>query len=358
MRNNIVEIYEMIDIMDEFINSNNKQIYVGGCVNTNIRDIVLEAASSRYMPYEILIVEGCQDIVEMMNRYPYDKTRHIFYATMFQTFVVNGVNGYNEFKPSILQPKPEYRTLINTFMISKFKCIIVADAHLIQQEYINALTNTFSGQLIYVVDPFDINGEKYSHVPTITDSLTKVSLINALARSVYDIDSRAIDYKVKCEVVEKKSMSKRSIGKIDNNQYISDDEDLIEIIRMKQINSKFRKHHKMIVSGDKIYQCQSEYGNIVTLNKDSMFTIQTSSENPMIKLKLHYSSYTFMQDISYMNDPPTHMIPVKPANIISINEASKHKFVNSVLVLTHDLVDKSIKYSMLKNSMNLTVIHI
>ena len=358
MRNNVVEIYEMIDIMDEFINSNNKQICVGGCVGTNICDIVFEAVSSKYMPYEVLVVEGCQDIVEMMYKFSCDKTRHIFYATMFQTFVVNGINGYDEFKPNILQPKPEYQTIINESILKQFKCIIVRDAHIIPREYITALTRTFNGQLIYIVDPFDINGEKYSNVPTITDSLSKVSLIIALARSVYNIDSRAIDNKVPCNVSEKKSISRRSIGKIDNSQYISDDEELIKTIRMKQIDSKFRKHHKMIVTGNHVYQCKGEHGNLITLNKDSMFTVQTASENPMIKLKLYYSPDTFMQDVSYMDDPPRHMIPVKPANIISVHEASKHKFVNSVLVLTHDLVDKPTKYSMLKNSMNLTIVHV
>ena len=357
MINNIVEICEMIDIMDEFINSNNKQIYVGGCVGTNICDIVFEAVSSRYMPHEVLVVEGCQDIVEMLYKYTYNKTRHIFYATMFQTFIVNGINGYDEFKPALLQPKPEYHIIINESILKQFKCIIVRDAHLIPQEYITALSITFNGQVMCVFDPFDINGEKYTNVPTIVDSLSKVSPIIALARSVYDIDSRAIDNKVQCNVSEK-SMPKRSIGKIDNNQYISNDDMLIETVRMRQLDSKFRKHHKMIVKGDYVYQCYGEHGNLITVNKDSMFTVQTSSENPMIKLKLHYSPDTFMNDVSYMNDPPRHMIPVKPANIISVNEASKHKFVNSVLVLTHDSIDKPIKYSMLKNSMNLTVVHV
>lgn len=358
MRKNIVDISEMISIMEEFIDLGDEQIYVGGCCGTNICDIVFEAVSSTYMPYEILVVEGCQDIVEMLYKKSDNRTRHIFYAEMFQTYFVPGI-GYNEFKPALVQPKPEYQTIIIREKIEKFKCIIVRDAHLIPREYITALSRTFNGKLICIVDPFDINGEIYSSVPTITDTLSRVSPIIALARSVYDIDSRAIDNRVQCNVSEKK-LPKRSIGKIDNNQYIAINNELIESIRMKQLESKFRKHHKMIVTGDRVYQFYGEHGNLMTVNKDSMFTVQTSSENPMIKLKLYYSSETFMHDVSYINDTPRHMIPVKPANIISVYEAYKHKFVNSVLVLTNNDVDinPSFKYSMLKNSMNLTVVRI
>lgn len=354
--NNIIEVNEMIDLLDEFITSSKRAIIIGGCCGTNITEIAIESALSQYINNECLIVEGCQDMVgiyQNINKNCFD--RHIFYAEMFQSVVVDGINTLDEFKPMILQPKPEYQTIINYSLLSKYKCIIVRDTHLIPAEYIRAIQENFNGKIIFICDPFDIGGMIYQYAPTIIDSLTKMSLTLALARNVYEIETRSIDKSFRCSVCDNKKINQRSIGKIDSYQYISDDESLIQMVRSKQLDNRFRKHHKLILSGDKIYNRINENGKIIPLTRNSMFTVQTSSENPMIKLKLHSSPDVFMSDVSYLNDAPEHMLPVNPSNIISIDESRHHMFRDVMCVFTSSTVNKSTKYSLLKNSVNLTI---
>jgi hypothetical protein len=120
----------------------------------------------------------------------------------------------------------------------------VNHAELIPRDYLNALRKTFAGRILFIVDPLDANGIYYNGIPTIVDSLTKQSPLIALARSLYNIDTRAVDRKVKGSFKEIK-VSKRSVGKIDINQYITNDDlilSLFAISSFARISEEIRRY--------------------------------------------------------------------------------------------------------------------
>jgi hypothetical protein len=248
-------------------------------------------------------------------------------------------------------------------ILQNYSVIIINDTHLIPNIYLDAICQNFIGKIICIVDPFDIYGEAYSNVPTVVDSFNKITPINALARETYGIDTRIINKKAK-GIISTTKMGIRSIGKIDNKQYITKDPEIIDTVRHKQLRVPIRKNHKVLVTGDSLYESLNSNSvtkhNVVT--KNSMIVVDTVQTKPLMRLRIYSSSRTFYGDLVYIDEPFVRHkcnILCKPANILSVDESAYHRYKHSVLVSTDSShFTPRERYSILKNSMNLTIVKI
>jgi hypothetical protein len=223
---------------------------------------------------------------------------------------------------------------------------------LIPKSYVDAICNEFGGKVLLIVDPLDLFGEQYfGQIPTLYDSLTKQSTIHAFARSIYGIDSRAIDRKIKCDFKSVK-IQRRSIGKIDGNQYVTNSESILQTIRDKQLQSPFRRNQKMITAHSHVIFIMDQDGKPCAIGPHTMFSISTVSR-PLMKLRIHSSASNIYAGISYLNEK--RGLHVKPANIISLDEAAHHRFQSVVLILGEEPMNTRMWYSLLRNVNTLMV---
>lgn len=352
--NNILEIYQMIDLLEDFFNNSDKHdIVVGGIAGSGLFKHAIDAALTNNQFVRILTVEGCQDYIGLM-RTPI--ANHLYYADLFFDVLCDTIYNYDPFKPKMFNPKPEYSKQLNMKLLTNYDVIIINDSHLIPVEYLNTLVNNFCGKVCILVDPYDINGELFTAVPTITDSLSKQPPIIAMARATYDVDTRGIDRSIKGTITEGK-INKRAVGKIDDKQYITNDVYLADIIRHKQLRSNFRKNHKLLITSDRINTNTDQNGRSHALTKNSMCVVMSASSKSFMKLRIYSSKSICSSDVSYLDDPPSNMIRVKPANILTIDESVFHRYNHTVLVCNEPLTQRQ-KYSILKNSNNVTVGHL
>lgn len=345
-----LEINEMIDLIDDFLqNEDSHQLMLNGMIGSGLSTLTIQQTLLYYKFPKILIIEGCQDYIGL-DKVPIKN--HIFYAQAFVEMMIDSIIEYDCFKPQILNPYPEYQQILNMNMINEYDVIIVSDAHLIQSDMLNAIIKNFSGKIICIFDPFE--SDAHLPFPVLTDTLSRVSPMIAMARSIFGVDSRSIDRSIKCGVNEAK-VSKRSIGKIDTNQYISNDPCLINIIRDKQYQTVFRKHQKFLVSDNHLTQFTDEVGQIITIRKNSMFTID-SNVKPLMKLRLYGSKQYFFTNITYSDEPSYYSYPihVKPGNILNLEEQMHHRY-NHAIVITAETLSPAQRYSLLKNSNYLTI---
>lgn len=349
---NVYEIYQMIETLEDFFFANDSRvnhIIVGGMVGSHIFKHAIDAALVTYPFEKILVVEGCQDYIGLTkNR----MTNHVYYADLFMDVLCDSIIPYDPFKPKIMNPKPTYAKQIDLNRMAYYDVIIVNDAHLIPSGYLNAIKNNYSGKVCIIVDPFDIGGEMFEGIPVLTDSMNKLSPMIAMARATYDVETRAIDRTIKGHVTEGK-INKRSIGKIDDKQYVTNDEYLADVVRHKQLQSQFRKNQKLFVTSDKINtSIDGLFGNSLTRN--SMCVVMSASSRPLMKLRIYSSKIMYAGDVSYLDNPPDSMIRVKPANILTIDESAFHRYNHTVMVCNEPLTQRQ-KYSILKNSNNVTI---
>lgn len=351
---NILEIYQMIEYLEDFFSSSRRQqLVIGEISGALLFKHVIDATTKFYPFTNILVVEGCQDYIGLMKD---PLNNHLFYAEMFVDEVCDSLILYDPFKPSILNPKTEYYKIFRSEQFSKYDIMIIRDAHLIPKGYLEAIYMNFSGKIVSIVDPYDIGGEVYFGIPVLTDTINKLSPINAMARSVYNVDTRCVDRSIKGTVTDVK-LSKRTLGKIDDKQYITIDRSVCETIRSKQLQSNFRKNQKVLVTSDRLYTCQDEHKMWRTVTGNSILIIQSSSVHPVMKLRIYSSKTIIGGDLTYSMTAPTYMIQCQPANILMIEESAHHRYNHSVLVYDDD-ISKRQKYSILKNSNNVTIGHL
>lgn len=351
----IVNLSEMIDILECFMEDNSwHNIVVGemaGChLFKQVTDVVVNTEGG--IPFnQTLFVEGCQDYIGLMRK---RLSNHIFYAEMFVEDMVDGLTPYDPFKPKILNPSPEYRIRINSDRLTEYQLIIVRDAHLIPVYYMHALMNSFNGKIISLVDPFDINGEMFVNAYTVVETMNKISPLQAMARSIYNVDSY-VDRKVPGTATDK-HFSKRQIGRIDDKQYITNKLSLLEEIQYKQFITNMRKHQKVLVISDRLHFCQDiKTGRTYPIVKNSLCEI-VSPRLPLMRLKIHASKNIVAGDISYFEHCSPECIRVKPANILSVDESCYHRYNTSVLLCDDNITPRQ-RYSILKNSNNVIVGH-
>ena len=347
---NIIEVSEMEDVVSEFMTNGESVLYVGGCCGTTINNIVFNSVLGWYEPTNVLVVEGCQDMLYLSKT---NSERHCYYADLFHSMIVDSIIPHDEFTPTMLKPKIEYQTLIIPHKLKNKEVIIFRDAHLIPEGYMKAIKDTACCKLIFISDPFDIQMNTMYNVPMITDTLMKLPATLGLARQVYGVETRVIDKRVACSFSKSRKMNIRSIGKMDNNQYVSDDIGLINEVRNKQLSSKIRKGNKFIVDSNIIYNPKDMTGKELSINRGSLIINNYATEINMCKFNIFTSKEVFVHDVSYIENH--RAIQVIPGNIMTVEEASLHRFKNTIVVLTEPDISKANKYSILKNSLNVSL---
>lgn len=358
----LIEISEMLDYLDDFVDGDVKETLVGGIAGTEINRFAIEAATKHHDFKKVLVIEGCQDYIGILKN-PIDNVKH--WTDLCVEEIMEPLVPFDPWKPKVEQPNsiPGYRNKLDTELLSQYEMIVAYDTHLIPCDIKEAISDAFAGQIIWVYDP----AEMYSYVqtrqydiPVITDTLRKLSPILAMARDAIGVETRAIDRKVKGSVVETARMGKRTIGKIDDKQYVTNDIDLLREVNKRQIESPFRKNQRVLIKDHNVDIMLENGYRKASLGYNSMLVIDNPNGNPLMKLRLYNSKTTYFADIAY--DIGCGMLRkrgqlrVVPANIIMHDEFVYHRYNHTVLVITYPLTKRE-KYSILKNSNNVTVVN-
>lgn len=368
----VYELNEMIDYLDKFFDNSTKSIIVGGVAGTQIEKLTISAATRTTKFSRILVVNGCQDYVGLMKE---KISNVVFWADVFYEEMVDPVEPCDSWRPSIFNPKTEYVKRIDTKFINSFDIMLVFNAELIPYEAFRLIDQNFSGKIVYVTDPIDINSCMITHcwcdvhdIPVITDSLEKTSPMIAMARSLFGISTRAIDRKVKGSLNQISKLSKRSIGKLDDKQYFTNDAELFNEVINRQMQTPFRKHQKVVISDDRAIEPIIENGcRKATLVEYSMLVLENPNKKPLMLSRLYNSKTIIPSDLQYdvngrlcfLNKPGK--LNVYPANIMYPHDARYHRFNHSVFVRNTNnpscsIVTKEMLYTIFKNSNSVTLV--
>lgn len=329
----IVEINQMINIIEDFMSNEwIKEIDIGGCVGSNIFRICMETVTGFCNFRDIMIIEGCQDFIEMQNEF---LPNHIFYGEMVATGWTNDLREFERNYAKFLRSEPSIETLARD--MSEYRLIVFNDSHLIPDKYKDIVRNTFPGKIINVVDPYDYDAAHYSHAPTVVDSIHKLSTIQAYARKLFNIDTRAIDKNIICRVREVGRIPVRSVGKQDRNQYVTPYKPIIDFVKSRR-NDSVKRGQTVICRSNFINTYEDKIGMHVFTDK-SIGTIQTNRQpiNSLYKVRLHNSKNCINCDLTMDSENVKHYETlVESASIISIDDMHHHKFNSIVLVLPED----------------------
>lgn len=360
----IVQINEALDIIDSFMKSPSQLLTIGGCVGTTMLKHVMDTVTAYYSFPQILVIEGCQDYVEMQKR---RIPNHIFYGEAMCTTFQAHFDGDDSDLPRFLQRESAMYNTISPAkfnMMKKYPVIIINDMHLIEFPFVNVIRSLgYSGKIINIVDPFDVYVENFTHVPTVVDTLSIISPIQAYARSIIGVETRAVNKLSFNKVKDIKKIPLRAVGKIDDKQYISNDIELVQNIRAKQIQTGFKRNQRVICSSPNVNSYKNEDKTVDHMFvKMSMATIinPKPSNGLTTKIRLYNSRNVMFSDITFNQGCLHHQISVLPGNILTTAEAACHKYENSVLVLTDNgkqLLKREL-YSVLRNTNNLAIGHV
>ena len=359
----IIDIPEMIDLLEKFVNSSQRGIIVGGMVGTEIEKYVLDAALMTTEFSKILIINGCQDYIGLMKtQLPNVK----YWGDLFYESLIDSAVPYDPWKPRCMNPSPEYWKFINPKMLNGYEFIIFLNMHLVQPWVPKNIVDNFNGQIRFVCDPFESSVFTHtvctgqSDIPVICDSLRKVSPMIAMARYVYEQPSRGIDTRISGNLVEIKRIQKKTIATktINHRQYITTDENLYDEMISVQKELPIRKNQLFIVNEDIINTMHDEYANrISTLTEHSMIVAQDIELQPFMKFRLynsksmfHYCNITYENTFSLLRD----MVKVAPANILMIDSMKYHRF-KQVTMITDRPLAKFERYTLFKNSNNVSI---
>ena len=71
----LIEISEMLDYLDDFVDGDVKETLVGGIAGTEINRFAIEAATKHHDFKKVLVIEGCQDYIGILKN-PIDNVKH------------------------------------------------------------------------------------------------------------------------------------------------------------------------------------------------------------------------------------------------------------------------------------------
>lgn len=362
-----VEINQMINIIEDFMEREDLySLDIGGCIGSGIFRICINTVT-HYLDFtNILVVEGCQDFVEMMKeRIP----NHIFYAEAISTMWDDPFVKDSYETPDFMKHDLVYTTAPLNF--NRYPLMVINDAHLIDSTILQKIRDNFYGKIIMICDPLDYGGDKWLHVPYVIDSLTRLSVIQAYARSLYEIETRAIDKNIICRFKDAGTVSIRSIGKQDKNQYVTPCEDVIKLVNERR-KPELKRGQKIVCKNRYINSYTGEDGCSHIFTNHSMGTLISNKQliNCMYNVKLHNSRHDIVCDLTMdINNTKHYDTYVEPANIIPIEEMRHHKFNSIVLVLPEyeTIGDEAPKYrgltrrefySVLRSTTDLTIGHL
>lgn len=359
----IVELNEMIDYIEEFLENDYQATCVGGIVGTPIEKIVLETITAKIPWHKVLVIQGCQDYTGLMKK---RLTNVLFWGDVIIEENVEPLREKSPWMPEIFSPQPEFTKKVDASILVNYDIIVILNAHLIPMTYRYDISMNFAGKVVYIIDPFEtdysVEEDRDERTPVIVDSLNKLSPLQAMARAAVGFDTRAIDTKVRGTLTELNRINRRSIGKMDDKQYVTNDWDLYVEIQNKQKNSPFRKNQKVIIEDDIIDIMMDDNGlRKATLTRNSMLVIDNPNSNPLMKLRLYNSKIIYSADITYDfdNHGPLKrrgILNVRPANILRLHDVKYHRF-NHIVFIMNDRLAPSFKYTLLKNSNNVTIIN-
>ena len=244
--------------------------------------------------------------------------------------------------------------------------MIIFNAHLIPN--IHEIIESFCGKVVCVIDPieafFSYSSTLSHNALIITDALSKVSPMIAMARAALGYDSRSIDTKARGTLTEVSSINSRSIGKIDDKQYVSQDYMLLDDIRKRQQESQLKKNQKLIVSlniNQSIIHVETDDKTRNTMiTAKSLLVVDNPNRKPLMKTKMRIfnSKATCYVDTTYQRGMlvPKGSLSVLPANIISLNDMIYHRFNDVVFIMNGYKLSEQEKYALLKNSNSVTIV--
>ena len=364
----------MIDSLEEFFDSNGHYMNVGGVAGTEIEKFVLDVATEKIDFSRILILNGCQDYIGLLKT---PLTNYRFWSDAFISTISEEPNMYirrDEWFPKIYKKQISYVYKFDENLCNEYDVIIIYNSHLIPWTYAEKIIDSFCGKIVAITDPIESSlsydpGFITGNSLVITDTLVKTSPIIALARSIVGIETRSIDKNAKGTFTTIESMSSRSIGKMDDKQYIASNIDLVKEIGRKQLSSTLKKDQKLfvslpfsiseIISDDKLCGNSIAYG--------SMLVVDNPNRRPLMpmKMRLFNSKRKCYVDTIYESEeslglcnaytPKRGTVMVRPANILSVGNAAHHRYNNSIFILD-DTTTSVEKYTVLKNSINTTFV--
>lgn len=353
---NIISVETLITNFESFIKDDNYAGFVvGEMAGCNTLKYIAQIAASEYGFKNILFVSGIQDDIYNGKKL----SNHVYWASLFDDFSIDGVVPYDIYKPRICNQPFQYTQNVVQPMIAPFKFMVIHDAHKIPKEYLNKLVTAFRGKHVLIVDPFDEGGLEWSYADTVTEAYDSVSRVIGFARYLYGFDTRNVNKKAKNIVSYDMKISKRTVGKIDERQYVTLDPYLHAntIDRLKQ--TALRRNFKIMILSNMMnirhnlempFPHALTYGTILqvtgVMNKQPKFILHASKIN-----------MTFTCPFVYEIDPfrtPRNAMLITPANILGIGDAVRHKFKDLVVVTTNEYPSLSVRqqYALLKTGMN------
>lgn len=353
-----LELSEITNRLDAFVHDDRfSSFIIGEMVGCNLLRQISELLVS-YVPFNrILFVSGIQDDVYAGTLFD----NHVFWGSLFDDNVVDGLVAYNGFLPKAQNPNFEYSKILRTYAISQYQFMVIHQAHKIPRKFLDTLTNSFVGKTILIVDPFDHDGENWSMYGTCVDTFERLSPVDEYARYLYGIDTRAVNRKSHDSITYGDTISLRSVGKVDDKQYVTLDPFLYDAVTRRQMNSPFRKRQKLIVVSDKM-NLRAIGDTIVPhafTNGTLLHIDGVRDKQPIVRI--HASKVYAILPMAYEIDPfrtPSNVIHVMPANIIPLDVALQHRFTHVVFVTTPDYPSISIRdqYALMKISQNITFV--
>lgn len=352
----ILQLNEYVDALNDFIDDAvQRRFYIGAMVGCQPFKYAIECVLAKNEFQNICVIEGCQDYIGMTKASPCNN--HFYYADFITETKIPDFGHTEGFNHGYLVWNPlkiEYKYHIEFNNIGKFDYVIINDTQLIPPDILNTFLKSYPGKMIIIFDPYEAGAEHFIGYPSIVDSLTKLSVINAAARNMFNIPTRSIDKSVHCSVRESK-IQKRSIGKNDNNQYITDDKWFAMELWGKQMSQPFRKGQRLWVMDDRINRRVDLDGRIYTITKDTLLVIDSvPTSGKKLRLRVWNSKYVFESEVTYQPGQEIGKIYVRPANVIMSDQVRYHKFPNTVLI-TNEMLNNRQRYVILKNTNNLVV---
>lgn len=354
-----LEIYEFITMLDEFFEREAEPIFdIGEMVGCNLLRYVADAAVKYVQFNNILFVSGTPDAA-----YASERKNFVYWKWLFTDFIVD--NPHDTFDP-LSQPtfkynKSEYVQKLIPMTLKNYSIIIINQAQLIPRLFLDIIAESFSGQIVRIYDPFDLMGQEYDVPLRCVDTFESLPATIGYARSLYGIDTRNINKRAK-NTISIGSIRKRSIGKIDDNQYVTDDFHVLDDAIDKQKAVPFRKNQKIFITDNKFNIVRdSKYEHVHSLGYGTLLHILQGSIDGSIRCRIHSSKAEFDLSLAYEFKPfitPSNTIIVSPANVITPGPVlNEHYFKQIVYVTTSDnpLISIRTQYTLIKQSQNLII---
>ena len=355
-----LEIYELIDALEDFVESERTQVFdIGEAVGCNLLRTISEVVVQTIPFNRILFVMGSPDAA-----YAIDRPNVMYWKWLFNDFLVDGVEDTTNplWDVNFKSNYKEYVQQLIPDLLVGYDVIIINQAQLIPFEKRDMITKVFSGQIIRIFDPYDMMGEGVDVPIRCVDTFEKLPLTIAYARSLYGIETRCINKRATNRLETGVTIRRNSVGRIDSNQYVTSDFNLMDDCWNRQKSSQFRKNQKVYVLDTKMNIVQeTEYQHVHSLGMCTLLHIEQGNEDGIIRFHIHSTNAVFDKNLTYTYDKfttPSNAIMVAPANVLPVgNTLNSHYFKQIVYVTTKDTPMLSIReqYTMLKQSQNLII---